>query len=155
MGTNHPWFPIPHLQASGTCGWPHVFPFSSNLSVPHYPPYVIPAGMAVGYQIPWSLHESRLGFWYLDLAAGGSEKGIFNLHVWVLWVDTCWSSSWRPWGQHHGDRINSCWWGKNFWTYGVLTLQTENKPGREGEVVTYSIMCSTIQMASVAGVQHA
>jgi hypothetical protein len=35
-----------------------------------------------------SVHDLRLGFWYLDLEAQGSDKCAFNLHFCALWRNT-------------------------------------------------------------------
>jgi hypothetical protein len=86
MGTNCPW---PHFTPNVIRGCVVdyiMFPFSADRSAPHCPPCKKPAQVALEHWTPWS-HDLRSGFWYLDLAVGGSENGAFNLHFWVLYGD--------------------------------------------------------------------
>jgi hypothetical protein len=85
-------FPLYNCRLPGTCGWLQCSLFSGNPTAPPYPPCITNPQV-----LQWRarflgdyrrVHKSRLGFWYLDIAAGNSEY-TFNCHFWILQGDTC------------------------------------------------------------------
>jgi hypothetical protein len=89
-----------------------MFPFSRNPSAHNPPCETKPHGWLLG--VYESVHKLRSGFWHLDLADGGSEKGTFNLSSEFSMETHMLEFAPKTVGQHHGYRTDPCWWGRSF-----------------------------------------
>lgn len=83
--------PLHACELQESCDWLHHAHYPSwQPTTPHYPPCIRNrrqySARLLGVQV--TVYELRSSFWYLDLAAGGSDKSMFRLHFQVVWVDT-------------------------------------------------------------------